>query len=146
MELLGRLVKSRLAWEILAAVVVVCVLVGFMQDIAGWFGMKSRVQFEESLAPFKADATKQQGLADAAQRKVEGLAVAQQALDKRNADLTRALAAVVASRPVKTEVVKADAQQIVTDRGMADQVARVLGIPADRVAFSAGPCGAGISQ
>lgn len=146
MELLGKIIRSRLAWEILAAVVVVCVLVGFMEQISGWFGMKSRVQFEESLAPFKAAATKQQGLADAAQKKVEGLVTAQQALDKRNADLTKAIAAVVAARPNKTEVLKADAQQIITDRGMALQIARVLGIQPDRVGFSAGPCGPAATQ
>lgn len=145
-ETFKKIIGSRLTWEILVAVVVVCVVVGFFQDIAGWFGMTSRAVFDQEQATLQEDVKAKQETVDKAQERIGQLTLTTASKEQQVQQLSKAIAALTAARPVKTEVLKVDAQQIVTDRGMAAQIARVLGIQPDRVRFADSPCGSAASR
>lgn len=138
--MLGAIVKSRLTWEIVAVVVAVGLVVAFVDDIGGWFGMRSKASFEQAvLAKDRAVAAKEEvgkaAEARAAEAEKAAAVAEQRAADKaaQLAQVNRQLDAIIKARPSATEVVNADTKQAATDAGVCALIERVLRVPCARV-------------
>lgn len=126
-------------WIVGVALAVVLVTV-FIQDIGGWFGMRSKAAFEKAVLSKDADIAIKDEVVKAAQGRVadaeKTAAVAEQRAAGKAAQLAqvnKTLDAIVKARPNTTEVIHADTVQMATDPGVCAALERVLHIPCARV-------------
>ena len=140
MEILKKIISSRVTLEILAAVVAVCVLVGFIEEIGSYFGMTSKAAFEHAIAIKDANITQKAKDAQAAMTRAataeQVAATAEQRVRDKTAQIVqvnKTLDAIIKARPTTAEVIDADTKLATTDQGVCKLLERVLHIPCARV-------------